>query len=167
MTGPSPRICKKNSSRHRPPACRPAQYFRPAGAAAALRRKSAPGGGAVRRFQRIFPATARQGTFVQQHSGLDGGGEFDCGIFNDLPTLAILKHTNPCGVGQGAHCARRGTRRLRRTNRRRSAASSRLTATRRRLRRKPSRKFSARSSSRRISRRKRWRFCKRKKICGC
>ena len=30
-------------------------------------------------------------------------------FFDDGPTLAILKHTNPCGVGQGAICAKRGT----------------------------------------------------------
>ena len=52
-----------------------ADDFRAAGAAVALRRKSAPDGGALRQVPRLFPATPRQGTFLQQHSGPDGGGE--------------------------------------------------------------------------------------------
>ena len=56
-------------------------HFRAAGTATALRGKSASGGGALRRIQRVFPPITRQGTFLQQHSGFDGGGEFDCGIF--------------------------------------------------------------------------------------
>ena len=75
----------------------------PLGPDLALRRKSASGGGALRPFPGIFPATARQGTFLQQHSGPDRGGQLDCGIHGDGPTLAILKHTNPCGVGQGTN----------------------------------------------------------------
>ena len=49
--------------------------IRAAGPTAALRRKSAPEGGALRRFPRLFPATARQGAFLQQHPGPDRGRE--------------------------------------------------------------------------------------------
>ena len=80
----------------------PLFHIRAAGTTVAIRRKSPPTGGALRQVPRIFPAASRQGTFLQQHSGFDGGGGFDCRIRRGPPTLAILKHMNPCGVGQGA-----------------------------------------------------------------
>jgi AICAR transformylase/IMP cyclohydrolase PurH len=57
------------------PACRFTFDFRAAGAAAALRRKSAPRRRRFTASSTIFPAASRQGTFLQQHSGFDGGGE--------------------------------------------------------------------------------------------
>ena len=34
-------------------------------------------GGALRQIPRFFPAASRQGTFLQQHPGFDGGGKFN------------------------------------------------------------------------------------------
>ena len=86
----------------------------------------------------------------------------------DAPTLAILKHTNPCGVGQGADL-REAWDKAFATDK--QAPFGGIIAVNQNARRcgarRPSRKFSARSSSRRNFRRRRWRFCRRRKICAC
>jgi phosphoribosylaminoimidazolecarboxamide formyltransferase/IMP cyclohydrolase len=49
---------------------------------------------------RFFPTTAREGASITISSALSRAaliGEFS----KETPTIAILKHTNPCGVGQG------------------------------------------------------------------
>ena len=53
---------------------------------------------------RIFREAARQGTLLHQHPRHHRGGGTDRGVRR--PTVAILKHTNPCGVGSDARPAR-------------------------------------------------------------
>ena len=120
------------------------------------------------KFQRIFPAAPRQGTFLQQHSGPDGGGGSDRRISKTTRRRWRFSSTRiPAASARARACARPGTRRSPPTTRRRSAASSRSTNRSTARARRRSRKFSAKSSSRRNFRRRRWRFCRRRKICGC
>ena len=85
---------------------------------------------------------------------------------DDPPTLAILKHTNPCGVGQGNNLREAWDKAF--ATDRQAPFGGIIAVNRRWTARAPrrSRKFSAKSSSRRIFRRRRWRFCRRRKICG-
>ena len=57
-----------------------ADDFRAARAAVALRRESAPDSRALRKVPRIFQTAPRQGTFLQQYFGFDGGGAIDFGV---------------------------------------------------------------------------------------
>ncbi len=69
----------------------------------ALRRKPAPARRPLRPFFRSLPPTARQGTFLQQYPRLDSRrGAWRRSSPARPPTLAIVKHTNPCGAAQGA-----------------------------------------------------------------
>ena len=87
---------------------------------------------------------------------------------NDPPTLAILKHTNPCGVGQGRKPARgvgQGVRHgqtgaVRRHHRREQAA-------RRRVRRGHRGNFQRGHRRAGIHRRGAGHFAEEEKICGC
>ncbi len=76
--------------------------FRAARAAVALRRKSAP---SRRRFMDRFKEFFQQlhGKELSYNNILDltAAAQLIAEFEKDPPTLAILKHTNPCGVGQG------------------------------------------------------------------
>ena len=91
----------------------------------ALRRESAPTRRALRAVRGLFPATARQGTVLQQYPGFDGGGGAGGGVRRRgrrpwrLSNIPI-----PAARARAPLCAKRGKRRLPRTSRRPLAASS-------------------------------------------
>ena len=87
---------------------------------------------------------------------------------DDPPTLAILKHTNPCGIGQGAGFARgvgqgvcdRQTGAVRRHHRGQPAAGWRVC-------RGDRGNFQRGHCRPGLHRRRRWRSCKKRRTCGC
>ena len=85
------------------PACHFAQYFYVPGAATPLRRKSAPKGRALRRFHEFFQQLHGKELSYNNILDLTAAANLMAEFADDPPTLAILKHTNPCGVGQGAN----------------------------------------------------------------
>ena len=74
----------------------------PLAQAAALRGKSAPGRGALWRFQDYFQQLHGKELSYNNILDLTAAANLVAEFAGDPPTLAILKHTNPCGVGQGA-----------------------------------------------------------------
>ena len=105
-TAPSPTTWAAATARRaqalrRDPPPRPAQ-----GAGPALRREPAPARGALRRLLRRGRAAARQGAVVQQHRRHQRRAVADAGVSSTTaPTVAILKHNTPCGVGTGRRVA--------------------------------------------------------------
>ena len=122
----SPRGSPSGAARHFP---RASGHRRHAAADAALRREPAPGGGILRQRRRApawRPRVQVQGKELSYNNLNDTDAAFECVAEFDAPTVAIIKHANPCGVASAA-IAGRGVGRWRcaAIRSRRSAASSR------------------------------------------
>jgi phosphoribosylaminoimidazolecarboxamide formyltransferase / IMP cyclohydrolase len=125
----SPGTCRRPGGGSRPRGARGIPGTLPLlgeGAGAAVRGEPAPEGGALRHVSRALQAAAGKGAQLQQHPGHHLGDLPDRRV--RAPTVAILKHTNPCGVASADTLSRPGRRPTRPTGRRPSAASSSSTA---------------------------------------
>ena len=168
MTPPSPRICKRSL----PPTRTPCRWSLPC-----PRRGRSRCATAKTRIKRAALYGKFHDYFKQLHGkelsynnilDLTAAAALIAEFRDDAPTLAILKHTNPCGVGQGGSL-REAWDKAFATDKQAPFGGiiAVQSSARRRLRGGHRRDFQRGHRRAGVQPRRRWRSCRKRKTCGC